>query len=84
MSDEGKKNRKRLLPGLLLAGALAAPAVAAPPNLGDLVRQAQQTEKQTLIDSQANYAQPGVVTSPQWAKVTWEKVVWVRAENQDY
>lgn len=86
MSDDKKRksNSKRLLPALLLAGTLAAPALAAPPDLGDLIRQAERTDRQVLIDSQANYGDPQVVTAPQWAEVTWGKVVWVRADNRDY
>lgn len=83
-NDENRTSRKRLLPSLLLAGAMAAPAVAAPIDLGDLIHQAGQVDQQTLVDAQANYSQTRTVTAPQWAEVTWGKVTWVREVYDDY
>jgi hypothetical protein len=79
MSEDGKKDPKRLLPTLLLAGAMAVPAMADPASVDELVIKASgQRSEVRVLDSQANWQKTGNVTAPQWAEVTWGEVTWAK------
>jgi hypothetical protein len=80
--SQDKKKLKRLLPTLLIAGAMTVPSLGAQPQeIGDLVMKAERSgPTPTVIDSQAGWQDKsgdrGLV--PNWSEVTWGQVVWAK------
>lgn len=78
-----KKNKKKVLPAVLMAGALAVPSAASAAPLADnfSVDEERSFSATTVTDSQAAWSNGSVenVYQAQWAEVTWGKVVWARA-----
>jgi len=80
---ETKKKGKKLIPALLVAGAMSVPAAGAvAQNVDDLAMRAarSRTAATSFADAQMTYSDDATVRiAPQWAEAGWGQVVWARA-----
>jgi hypothetical protein len=78
--EKGKKNK--VLPAILMAGAMTVPSAAMARELArELQVTADQASTRSMVtDSQAAWEDASVdsIHLPQWAEVTWGEVVWAR------
>lgn len=79
MKEDDKVHPKRLLPALLMAGAMAVPVMADQNSVDELAaRAARQSSEVQVLDSQASWNDTANVIAPQWAEVTWGQVTWAK------
>lgn len=78
-----KNGRKKLLPAMLMAGAMAVPSAAEASRLAqDLsVGPANANPAPVVLDSQSAWDGDSAerIFQAQWAQITWGQVVWARA-----
>jgi len=81
------KGKKKILPAILMAGAMAVPNAAMASQLAKTMTIAAPDgpASRLVTDSQAAYHDGSVrkAVQPDWAEVTWAEVVWARVSEEN-
>lgn len=76
-----KKGGKKVIPALMVAGAMTIPAAASGSSIDQIVTKAGELERTPkVLDSQANWSgmSPTSITEHQYGEVTWGRVTWAK------